>query len=161
MRKVAFVLVAALAMVGAEEVAGQELTASITIGELLSIDVSNTTVGFDTPDFDDFDTGWIVSGDQSVIDTRGNVEHRVTITADGPTMAFLGDDDPSKPAEDLEWDAGSGFVGISETSADVVADLARGANSGAATVSYRMLLDETEDVPGDYSLGFTYTVTAN
>jgi hypothetical protein len=90
MKRIALALVAALVLVGAEEARAQtsvQGSASITIPTLLSIDVSNTTVTFDQPDLTDYATGSIgMSSGASVIETRGNVTHRVTIEADAATM---------------------------------------------------------------------------
>lgn len=68
-----------------------------------------------------------------------------------------------KPSTDLQWspDAGTTWAGLSTTAATVATALARGANTGAATVSYKMLLNATSDMPGDYDIGFTYTIIAN
>lgn len=137
--------------------------ASITIPTLLSIDVDALAVTFDQPDFADYDAGFVQSVVTSVIDTRGNVVHDVTIEADAATMSYSAGPgpDPLKPASDLQWDAGSGWSGLTTTAVDVVAGLARGVNAGAASVTYRILLDEAADIPGTYSLDFTYTVVAN
>lgn len=164
MKKIALTLVAALMLFGASEARAQTsvpATASITIPTLLSIEVSETTVTFPTPDLDDYTAGSIdMSSGASVVGTRGNITHRVTISADAATMTG-----PSaKPASDLEWGtggSGGSFAGLSTTAADVVADLVRGTHASAAEVSYRMVLDEAADEPGTYSLAFTYTVLAN
>lgn len=164
MKRIALSLVAALVLVGASEARAQTsvpATASITIPTLLSIDVSNTTVTFDAPDLTDYAAGSIgMSSAASVIDTRGNVAHRVTVEADAATMTGP----TAKPASDLEWGtggAGGAFTGLSTTAADVVVGLARGTNMSAAEVWYRMVLDEAADEPGTYSLAFTYTVVSN
>lgn len=135
-------------------------TATITIPTLLHIDVTNLAVTFDSPSFDDFTAGSIgANSGASVIDTRGNVVHDVTIEADNAAMTGP----YAKPATDLEWsvDGGSTWSGLSTTAADVATAVSRGANSGVASVVYQMLLREADDVPGSYSLDFTYTVVAN
>jgi hypothetical protein len=164
MKRIALALVAALVLVGAEEARAQtsvQGSASITIPTLLSIDVSNTTVTFDQPDLTDYATGSIgMSSGASVIETRGNVTHRVTIEADAATMTGP----TAKPASALQWGTGGtggAFTGLSTTAADVVAGLTRGTHTSAAEVSYRMVLDEAADEPGTYSLAFTYTVVSN
>ncbi|MFW5946971.1 MAG: hypothetical protein ACOCUW_00650 [Gemmatimonadota bacterium] len=134
-------------------------TATITIPTLLHIDVTNTAVAFPQPSFDDFDVGHVdASSPASVIDTRGNVVHDVTIAADAAT--FTGPWE--KPADDLGWSLdGSSFTNLTTTEADVATGVAQGSNSNVATVSYRMALDQANDVPGDYSLDFTFTVVPN
>ncbi|HSH46209.1 MAG TPA: hypothetical protein VK966_10150 [Longimicrobiales bacterium] len=165
MRKVVITLAMLLALGGAQELAAQveNATASIEIPELLSIGVTNTSVTFDQPAVADWDLGFIgASSGASTVSTRGNVTHRVTIEADAATMTYTGSHtDPGKVAGDLQWDAGSGFAGLTTGGADVVTGLTPGSHAAAAAVTYQMLLDEAQDVPGTYSLGFTYTVVAN
>lgn len=165
MRKTTLALVAVLALFGAREATAQTdteaATASITIPTLISIDITNATVGFDQPDYTDYDTGWIgMNSGASVISTRSNIIHKVTVQADAATMTG-----PSaKPASDLEWGTGGAagsFTGLTTTAADVVTSIAQGNNPTAASVWYRMVLDEANDQPGTYSLAFTYTALAN
>ena len=135
-------------------------TATITIPTLLQIDVTNLTVSFPSPTFADFTAGTIApSSGASVIDTRGNVVHDVTIQASAAT--FTGP--YAKSASDLQWstDGGSSWTGLSTTATDVATAVARGAHAGVATVDYQLALDEAADLPGSYSLDFTYTVVVN
>ncbi|NIP81165.1 MAG: hypothetical protein GWM90_18885 [Gemmatimonadetes bacterium] len=134
-------------------------TATIVIPTLLHIDVTNLTVSFPSPTFDDFTAGSIAaSSGGSVIDTRGNVIHDVTIEAATANMSGPA----AKPASDLQWSTdGSAWTGLSLTAADVATAVARGSNANVATVLYQMLLNETNDVPGTYSLDFIYTVVPN
>lgn len=166
MRK-AFLALAILAALSAQGVSAQNPavssrtgTAQITIPTLLHIDVSNLAVSFGSPTFDDFDAGLIAAtSGASVIDTRGNVVHDVTIVADA--AAFTGP--YTKPASDLQWsiDGGTSWTSLSTTATDVATAVARGTNASVATVDYQLLLDAALDVPGTYSLDFTYTVVAN
>lgn len=165
MKKVAMLLVA-VALVSATGVSAQTAaaSASITIPELLSINVTNTTVGFDQPAFTDYDAGEIAANTAgSVISTRGNVVHDVTVAANAAAFTYAGAGvDPVKPAGDLQWSKdGVTWNALSAVAADVLTALGRGANNSAGTVTYKMLLDETVDIPGTYSLNFTYTVVAN
>lgn len=135
-------------------------TATITIPTLLHIDVTNLAVDFPSPSFDDFDATYVdASSSASVIDTRGNVLHDVTIAADAAT--FTGP--YAKNADDLEWsiDGGSSWSPLLTTENDVATGVSRGLNTNVATVSYRLMLDAANDIPGDYSLNFTYTVVPN
>jgi hypothetical protein len=165
MKKIALTLMAALVLFGANEAAAQVQTvqgnASIVIPTLLHIDVSNVTVAFPTPDLAAWDAGQVdMSSGTSVVSTRANITHRVTIEADDATMTGP----TAKPASDLQWGtAGTGgsFAGLTTTAADVVSGLARGTHATAAEVWYRMLIDEATDEPGTYSLAFTYTIVAN
>lgn len=168
MRKLTMALAVVAAMYGVQGASAQNTEvnagASITIPQLLSIDVSNTAVTFAQPALADWNAGYIGnSSAASVVDTRGNVTHRVTISADAATMGYAGDeDDPLKPAGDLQWsNSGGSFAGLTTGGANVVSGLSRGSNTAAAEVSYRMLLSDAADVPGTYSLAFTFTVVAD
>ncbi|HUE77166.1 MAG TPA: hypothetical protein VMM83_04425 [Longimicrobiales bacterium] len=170
MRKHGLALFAALALFGATGAAAQapapvNAEASITIPTLLEITVDETTVLFGQPTLADYTTGHVFGDVTSVVSTRGNVTHDVTIVADAPTMTFTpsaGGTDPQKPATDLQWSIdNAAWSGLSTTAANVAANLAKGTNAAAASVTYRMLLNEATDEPGLYTLGFTYTVVAN
>ena len=166
MRKLATMLVAAAAMsvaTGVEAQTTAAASASITIPTLLTIGVTNTTVAFAQPAFTDYDAGSIAAAATSVISTRGNLVHDVTVASNAAAFTWAGTGtDPNKTAADLEWSTdGSTWTGLTTTATDVATALGRGQNANAATVSYRMLLDEANDIPGTYSLNFTYTVVAN
>lgn len=164
MRKLAISMVAVAAVLSAQSVSAQTevvAEASITIPTLLQIGVTNTTVAFPTPDFTDYDAGVVgMSSAASVVSTRGNVVHDVLIQAASANMTLDGLAS-LKPASHLQWSLGGVFTGLSTTAATLASALAKGNNATAATVSYQMVLDEANDAPGVYSLGFTYTVVAN
>jgi hypothetical protein len=111
------------------------------------------------PDAEDYETASVSGEETTVIETRGNVVHAVTIEADASEMSG---GSGTKPAHHLEWsaDAAGPFLGLATAPATVVADLARGRHAAAAEVWYRMLLDYETDEPGTYTLAFTYTVVA-
>lgn len=167
MRKIMLAFVALVAFVPGlaaqnPAVDNRTATATITIPTLLHIDVSELAITFASPTFDDFDaTEILASSAPSVIDTRGNVAHDVTIQASAATMTSTGAG--TKPAGDLQWsaDAGTSWNALTTSAVDVVTALTTGSHSGAATVDYKMLLDETTDLPGTYTLQFVYTVVAN
>lgn len=167
MRKLAMTLVAVAGLFSAATVDAQTAaaSASITIPELLSINVTNTTIAFAQPAFTDYDAGEIGTATTSSISTRGNVAHDVTVASNAAAFTYGGGagPDPLKPAADLQWstDAGTSWNGLTTLAVDVLTNLGRGQNANAATVAYKMALDETVDIPGTYSLAFTYTVVAN
>lgn len=162
-------MIAALAMVafGAANVSAQtaSASASVTVPTVLSITVTNQNIAFPSATATDFTNGYVGTATSSSIDTKGNVVHDVTIQADAATFTYTGaETDPNKGASDLLWSSngGTSWTALDNAAAvDVATALARGVNSGAATVDYRIALSLTNDVPGDYSLGFTYTVVAN
>jgi hypothetical protein len=165
MKKIALTLVAALVLFGASEAVAQTVagTATIEIPTLLNIGVSNVTVAFPTPVLADWDAGQVgMSSGTSVVSTRANITHRVTIHANAANMS--GPVGTTKPASDLQWGtAGTGgsFFELATGAANVVSSLNPGTHASAAEVWYRMAIDETSDVPGTYSLAFTYTIVAN
>lgn len=159
MKKAMVTLVMALAVVSATDARAQEDTApasaTITIPTVISIAVANATVAFPSPTIEDFEAGEIATEVSSVIETRSNVVHRVTIEADEANMSGPG----VKPASHLLWglDENGSFSPLSVAAADVATGLARGVHANAAEVWYRMVLDAATDEPGTYSLAFTYT----
>lgn len=165
MRQATVTLFVALAVMGATEARAQEATApasaSITIPTVISIEVTNAAVAFPSPTIEDFEEGEIaMSSPASVIRTRSNLAHGVTIEADDPEMSGPGE----KPASHLLWGtdgAAGSFTPLSMSAADVVTGLARGVHNSAAEVWYRMVLDAATDAPGTYSLAFTYTAIAD
>lgn len=164
-------MIAALAMMafGAMDVSAQGASAngnaSVSVPEVLSLTVTNTAIAFGNATAADIDNGFMNTSTTSTIDTRGNVLHDVTIQADAQYFTYAGTQtDPNKPASDLSWtnDGGTSWTPLDDVSAvDVATGLARGVNAGAATIGYQLALSLAGDVPGDYSLGFTYTVVAN
>jgi hypothetical protein len=171
MKKITFLLLAVMALSGATRVSAQEtVTASITIPEVLSISVDNNTVSFPAPaegDYDAAGSATVGASNTTVISTRGNVLHDIEVLADNPTFSFTpsgSDADPGKDAADLEWssDAGGNWLGLDDvTPGDVLSNLGRGVNDGAATVQYRLQSTLAGDPPGTYTLTFVYSVVAN
>ena len=163
MRSRVSALLAALGLLTAGGAAAQtsaDVTATITIPQVLFISVDNTSVTFNQPTAADFNAGSIAANNATVVTHRGNIVHDVDIQTAATNMtAASGDPTHVKPATDLQWSTdGSTWTGVSTTAAKVVDDAPRG--SGNVTVQYRMLLDYATDAPDTYSLTFTYTVIA-
>ncbi|MGK7312783.1 MAG: hypothetical protein ACN0LA_11150 [Candidatus Longimicrobiales bacterium M2_2A_002] len=147
--------------VAAQATASQSATATVTIPSVLAINVTNTSIAFN-PNAANFAAGFVAGESASGIQTRGNVSHDLTIEADDGTFTYSGTETPAptKAASDLLWSTdGTNFNPISTTQ-QALGTFSRGVNS-AATVYYRVALDYLEDAPGEYTLGFTYTITAN
>lgn len=160
-------IAAMLAMFGGTELTAQVgATATITIPELLYVDIDVKSVPFAEPTLADWQAGSIAAPASTVttVSTRANVSHQVLIAADAELMDKDGvaDVTTSKPASDLEWSTdGTTFSPLTTTGVAVTPTLSRGVHATAGTVYYQMLLDESTDEPGIYSLGFTFTVLAN
>lgn len=165
MKKLTIAVLAMLAFgatdLTAQATAGQSATATVTIPSVLAINVTNTSIAFN-PTAANFAAGFVAGENASGIQTRGNVSHDLTIQADAASFTYSGSESPAptKAASDLLWSLdGSNFTPIS-TSEQNLGSFGRGVNS-AATVYYRVALDYLADAPGAYTLGFTYTITAN
>jgi hypothetical protein len=162
MKKMAIAAMVLAAVLGPRPVSAQETTvqaqASISIPTLLKIEVTNTSVLFPSPTLADYSTGHVgMSSGASVITTHGNVGHDVMIQADEDMMSRA-DGESLKPASHLQWSVGSGWTSLGIAADAIVPDLAAGHHNSIASVIYRMLLNEATDLPGSYTLGFTYTV---
>lgn len=158
-----------LGLVRAHSAAAQtsgSVTATLDIGTILSIGITNLDVQFPSPQTADWTAGYVDAGTSSQVSHKGNVRHGVQVRADAATMtgtALSGGGQPrtDKPASDvrLRIDAGS-WQGLSSTTPiEVVTNAAPGAYSASATIDYRLLLSDA-DVAGTYTLGFTFTVVA-
>ncbi|MDT8436703.1 MAG: hypothetical protein RRA92_08100 [Gemmatimonadota bacterium] len=136
-------------------------TATLNIGQVLFIDLTNDAITFPNPGAAEFQAGLVDANEQSTVSFGGNITHDVTIQADAASFTPGGGATFAKPASDLLYDVnGSGtFTAISTTEADIVTAAPPGTD--ARTVDYRVALDETADEPGTYTLGFTYTIVPN
>lgn len=140
--------------------------ATITVPQVLYINVSNTNVTFQNPAAGDFNTGWIAADNTSSLEHAGNVAYDVT--AKSATAFFDAADaanDNTKPDSDLELSLdGNTWTGLNTTDVLLLDAQGPGSSQGAAAdeVSYRVLLDYGVDAPDNqYSLDFVYTIAAD
>ncbi len=151
----AAVLLSAPAQAAAQQ--QQTVTASITIPQLLYIDISSPTISFAVPTEADFNTGSIAALELTTVMYRGNVPHSVVLTAESPT--FNGGSN-TKVAEDLLWSIdGSTWTGLSTSAAKLVAGAPQGQDQ--KVVSYALKLDYAKDQPATYTIAFTYSIVAD
>jgi hypothetical protein len=146
-------------------------TATMTMGTVLYISVTNTSPSF-TPAASDLNTGSMVASTTSFVTTKANVAHDVTLTAGAASFTFTPGTGVSgsrtKPASDLQVavkPSGGSFGSYSSVSnttpvAIATARAAGDQSSAQPEVKYQMLLSY-QDLPGTYTLGITYTVSAN
>jgi hypothetical protein len=135
-------------------------SAQLTIGSILFINIDINSITFPTPDANDFTAGLIDANETSTLTYFGNVPHDVEIKANAGAFTPTGGSTYSKPASDFEYSVdGGAFTPISTTAADVVNG--NPAGGGTTTMDYQVLLNDALDVPGTYTLGFTYTVVPN
>lgn len=138
-------------------------TASITIPEVLYIDLDPAIIDFGTISENDLDAGEVVASTTSSLTHRGNVAHKVEVEA---LAADMTPDDSGntyqKSAGDLQLsvNGGTDWVAVGGPSApnDLVSSAARGQHN--KTVGYRMLVSDN-DAPDTYTLDFKVTVIAN
>ncbi len=171
MKKIATVLGCLSLLAG---VAGAQVTVaastSMTIGTVLSLNVTNTTVAFASPTNVQFNAGLEASSTTSSISAAGNVRHSVVIWTGAATMTGSGGGaapdavNAAKAVSDFQWSNGGAYTGLvasgsSSNGGKVINQHARGTSS--ATINYQMLLSYATDTPGTYSLSFNYTVIAD
>ncbi len=150
--------------IGASKADAQEsvgATAQLTIGTILFISIDQSSITFPSPGATEFDVGHVDANETSTLAFGGNVPYDVEIEADAGNFTPSGASSFQKPATDLLYSLNSGasYTPITASPVDIVTG--NPAGSGSQTVDYRVLLDESLDVPGTYTLGFTYTVAPN
>lgn len=144
----------------------ETVTAQIDIPTVLRVEVDETMIDFGTPDAEDFQQGYVEATQNNHVEHWGNVPHDLQIQAQAEFFSVSGaSEDPEKPAADLEWSpAGEeSWQGLSTAAENIVSDVGPGGFAGpnGQEISYRMLLDFEDDLPGDYELTFTYVVVPN
>ena len=167
-----YIVVLALLLVGSARGAVAQTTAtgtsSITIGTVLYIAVTNTTVGFPTVTDAHYTAGYVTGSALSAITTKGNSTHSVTVKANASTMTATGTGArANKPSTDLQVRSrpASGsygsLIGLTTTGQNVITSRAAGDYSASLyEVEYRVILSWGSDTPGTYTLGTTYTIIA-
>jgi hypothetical protein len=155
-------------------------SASITVPAVLSLNVTNTSVGFAAPTAADYTAGFAAQNTAaSVVSHAGNVRHDVRIWTDQATFTGSGGGaapdavNAAKPAGDLLWSTDNfGVVthpltqsataaAASGANQVLVSQAARGVYNNSNTVTFRINLSYANDTPGTYSINFFYTAIAN
>lgn len=160
MRKLAVLLATGVLVCAAVEAEAQttaQVVATITIPEVLRIDVNTPDITF-TPDAADYTGADILvpANEQTTVTTVANVPHSVTVEASAASMPEASDPLQTKDTGDLEWSLdGSVWSPLSIAAAEVETGLDRGANQ--TVVQYRMNW-KASDAPGEYQVTLTYTV---
>jgi len=141
-------------------------TATFTVPTLIRLEVAPTTIGFGSLTMDDYDLGYKELTSGQTVTVWSNRTWTLTVAADSETWTGPWD----KPASDLQLKVASvskpnrvssyvsDYFGLATTAANV----AEGSPGGniAFTMDFKVLVSWDNDVAGDYSLGFTYTLTA-
>lgn len=139
-------------------------TAQFTVPTLIRLVLSTSTVNFGTLTEDDYDAGQKTLLSAQGIQIWSNRDWKLSVVADASTWTGPW----AKPSTDLLWrattsdgrvtDYESTFTAL-KTEAAVVAGGTRGGNI-QLSMDFRVLVSWENDVAGDYSLAFTYTLTA-
>jgi hypothetical protein len=142
----------------------QGSTATFTVPTLIRLTVDTATINFGSLTMDDYDLGYKELTSGQIVTVWSNRSWTLTVAANSATW-----DGPwAKPASDLQLRVAnvskpvsyyaSAYFGLSTTAANV----AEGVPGGniAFTMDFKVLVSWDNDVAGNYSLGFTYTLTA-
>ena len=151
---------------GLADSVSQRSTATFTVPTLIRLTVNTATINFGSLTMDDYDLGYkeLLSG--QIVTVWSNQSWTLTVAAD--TEKWTG---PwAKPASDLQLRVARvnrpdrvfpffpNYFGLSTAPATVSTGVPGG--NIAFTMDFRVLVSWDNDVAGDYSLGFTYTLTA-
>ena len=139
-------------------------SASLVIGDVLSLTLSATTTTLTAPGSTDYDAGFVANTGPTAT-VRGNRAWRLQISAAAATWTAVNTQPgvsarANKPVSDLLRATASGgpFTAFSTTPATVASGAASAGT--AATFYLRTLYAWTVDTPGTYSLVVTFTLLA-
>jgi hypothetical protein len=142
----------------------QGSTAQFTVSTLTRLSLTTSTVNFGALTEDDYDLGFKDLYTAQGIYIWSNKSWTLTVAADAATWTGPW----AKPSTDLQWRAVtsnsyvsshvSTFTGLTSGATQVAA----GTRGGSIDLSmdFRVLVSWENDPAGDYSVGFTYTLTA-
>jgi len=152
-----------LGVVGMAQVT-QGSTAQFTVPTLIRLTLSTSTINFGTLTEADYDAGQKTVSAAQGLQIWSNRAWTLTVAANAGTWTGPW----AKPSTDLLWRAGTAdgrvtshvntFTGLT-TGATQVAAGTRGGDIQLST-DFRVLVSWENDPAGDYSLAFTYTLTA-
>ena len=144
----------------------QGSTAIFSVPTLIRLTVDTATINFGTLTMDDYDLGYKELLGAQIVTVWSNRDWSLNVAANSATWTGPWD----KPSTDLLLAVGGvnkpervetiikGYFGL-KVEDEMIAAGYPGGNI-AFTMNFRVLLDWDNDVAGDYSLGFTYTLTA-
>ncbi|HEU67823.1 MAG TPA: hypothetical protein ENN53_01125 [Candidatus Acetothermia bacterium] len=139
-------------------------TAQFTVPALIRLSLSTSTINFGTLDEADYDAGQRDALSAQDIHIWSNKSWTLTVAADADTWSGPW----AKPSTDLLWEAATAdgrvtsYVSTFTALATGATQVAAGTRGGNIELSmdFRVLVSWENDPAGDYSLGFTYTLTA-
>lgn len=136
---------------------------AMPVNDVLRLSLNAGSAGLGTPTETDYTAGFRdVAGTAANVSAKANRSFRVEVNGATPQFTFLGAlPNPGKPAADLLW--ATSAAGLGSTTAHMGAP-ATLLNQGAGTVTTPLFLrtrwDFARDVPGTYSLGIRFTISA-
>ena len=170
MRKASLVALAVLALSGASRVeAQQSATATLNVGDVLSLSLSSSTVSFPSPTATEFNSGFVAASSGLTVTGKANVAYAVSWSASGTGSNLTAGTynsktgRNSKPLSHLLYSTSGALTNAASGSAVPTSStsLATGAAGATTTtpVYFGMVLDWA-DTPGSYSATLTYTMAA-
>jgi hypothetical protein len=151
---------------GLADSVSQGSTATFTVPTLIRLTVNTATIDFGSLTMNDYDLGYKELTSGQIVTVWSNWSWTLTVAADRDTWTGPW----AKPASHLQLKVAnvskgdrvssyaSAYFGLSTTAANVAEGVPGG--SIAFTMDFKVLLSWDNDVAGNYSLGFTYTLTA-
>ncbi|MGB9757304.1 MAG: hypothetical protein ACPLRP_03115 [Candidatus Bipolaricaulaceae bacterium] len=143
----------------------QGSTATFTVPTLIRLTVNTATINFGALTMDDYDLGYKDLLSAQIVTVWSNRAWTLDVAANSATWTGPW----AKPASDLQLRVASVNSGRITSSLGTLTGLSTTALQVAAgnpggnlqlTMDFRVLVSWDNDVAGDYSLGFTYTLTA-
>jgi len=139
-------------------------TAQFTVPTLIRLQLSTSVIDFGTLTIEDYDTGYKDAVGAQIAYVWSNQKWTLTVAADSATWTGPW----AKPASDLLLRVSSAhprvddYLGVFSGLTTGGFWLANGRPGGNIylKMDFRVLVSWDNDVAGDYSLGFTYTLTA-
>ncbi len=141
-------------------------TAVFTVPTLIRLQVNVATIDFGALTMNDYDLGYKDALGAQIVSVWSNRTWTLSVAADSATWTGPW----AKPASDLQLRVASvnkpervtDYLGTLTGLTTVGFVIAEGLPAGNIqhTMDFRVLVDWDNDVAGDYSLGFTYTLTA-
>lgn len=157
MRPITFLLVLGLMLLpgtATAQATGQSvtITARATIGEILVMDVTGTSIEFPVAGNGALAAGFVPSQGGTRVVRRGNVPNVLVIQANSEYMTREDGTPTQKPVGDLQWsaDGGSTWTPLSTERQQLPL--------GARDILYRLTVDTERDQAGVVVVQFTYHV---
>lgn len=142
-------------------------TASATVQHVVSMNIGSTTLALSgISSIADYSAGGVATkSDVNLhsITVRANRSWALSVNANAATWTFTpagGTTDPSKVAGDLGWSTTGAAPYTAMTTGAATVSSGSATNSTVIPMSYQETYNITKDVPGSYSLGLTYTISA-